>query len=485
VVAWLRHDLRLRDNPVLQAAAEEGRTVVPVFVWSPEDHAWAEGGASSWWLGHSLKSLDSALRKKGSALVMRRGWSPAAELLDLCREVGSDRVVYARVWEPRAIAADGRVERALSREGISARVMGGQVLFPLEELRNKSGGVFKTFSSFFRACGQAQPPAEPAAAPASLPAPRPLPATLTVEQLGLAPDLEWTAGLRATWEPGEKGAWRRLERFLEYAVAEYEVERDRPDHEGTSRLSPHLRFGEISPADVWYAVLDARQAAPDDEGAAGPGGLAFLRQLGWREYSYYVLLHHPHTLERPLRPEFEAFPWQDDPDGLEAWRLGCTGYPLVDAGMRQLRQTGWMHNRVRMVAASFLVKHLLVPWQVGAEWFLDTLVDADPANNTQGWQWTAGSGTDAAPYFRIFNPVLQGQRFDPNGAYITRYVPELEGLSPRFVHRPWEAPADERMQPRGSGAYPAPVIDHIFARERALSAFAEMKGRVGSTAASP
>jgi len=313
---------------------------------------------------------------------------------------------------------------------------------------NANGRPYQVFTAFWRACQAMPEPGVPLPAPECIPAPERWPESLAIEELGLDPIPDWAGGLREVWTPGEAGAMRLLREFLARADG-YADERDRPDRAGTSRLSPHLHFGEVSARQVWHA---ARGVEP------------YLRQLGWREFSAHLLHHFPHTATEPLRPEFRAFPWRMDAAALRAWTRGRTGYPLVDAGMRELWHTGWMHNRVRMVAASFLVKHLMIPWQEGAAWFWDTLVDADLANNTMGWQWCAGCGADAAPYFRIFNPVLQGEKFDPEGAYVRRWVPELADVPARFVHKPWLAPEPPRE-------YPAPIVDHDFARLRALAAY--------------
>jgi len=317
------------------------------------------------------------------------------------------------------------------------------------------------FTSFWRACLAMPGPEPPRPAPRRLPAPVEWPASLAISALGLEPEIDWAGGLRQAWRPGETGAAKQMKAFLDGAMQIYSTDRDRPDHRGTSRLSPHLHFGEISARQVWQAV---RRAGVDPAAAA-----AYLRQIAWREFSYHLLFHFPHTPRQPLRPEFQSFPWRVDARGLKAWTRGKTGYPLVDAGMRELWHTGWMHNRVRMLVASFLVKHLLIPWQEGAAWFWDTLVDADLANNTMGWQWSAGCGADAAPWFRIFNPVIQGEKFDPDGDYVRHWVPELANVPARWIHQPWQAPAPLRKD------YPRPIVGHDVARKRALAALAGMR----------
>ena len=437
VLVWLDRDLRLRDNPALALAMARRAAVVPVFVWSPEEEApWAPGAASRWWLHHSLAALDASLRARGSRLVLRRG--PAAEtLLSVAGECGASTVFWNRRYEPAALARDAAVERALAAAGIQPVSCAGNVLFEPGAILSAAGECYQVFTAFWRACVAHGGPAAPLRAPRQFIAPRKWPASAPAASLELLPRVDWAAGLRAAWTPGEAGAARLLHSFLRSRIEGYAGLRDRPDLAGTSRLSPHLHFGEIGVRRLWRAA-----------GGAEP----FLRQLAWREFSYHLLFHFPRTPFEPLRPAFARFPWRRDARAFRAWTRGRTGYPLVDAGMRELWHTGWMHNRVRMVAASFLVKHLLIPWQQGAAWFWDTLVDADLANNTMGWQWSAGCGADAAPYFRIFNPMTQAKKFDPAGDYVGRWAPELQGESPH------------------------PIVDHAAARARALAAFRGMAG---------
>lgn len=454
-IVWLRQDLRLADHPALAAAITRGGPVLPVYVLDEGD-AWAPGGASRWWLHQSLAALKDAL---GGALVLRRG-KPEEVLPSLVAETGARAVLWNRRYEPHEAAREGRVGRALSAAGIDTRIFPGSLLFEPGSVLSKGGNPFQVFTAFWRCALSLPEPAKPIAAPRHIPAPAIIPAS---DDLGLMPRLHWWQGMAAQWQPGEAGAAARLRAFLDGAVETYAVMRDRPDEEGTSRLSPHLAFGEISPRQVWHAAM----AQPDSTGRE-----TFLKELGWREFSYSLLATHPDLPHRPLRREFEAFAWASDDAGLEAWRKGMTGYPIVDAGMRQLWQTGWMHNRVRMIVASFLVKDLLLPWATGEEWFWDTLVDADLAANAASWQWVAGCGADAAPYFRVFNPVLQGEKFDPHGRYVRRWVPELAGMPDPHIHRPWEAPPLMRAGLK----YPLPVVDHGTARKRALAAYQGLKG---------
>jgi deoxyribodipyrimidine photo-lyase len=437
-IVWFRRDLRLADNPALAAAA--AGPVVPVFVWCPrEEEPWAPGAASRWWLHRSLEALERDLRRRRLRLVVRQG--PALEVLrELAAEVDAAGVHWNRLYEPAAERRDRRVKRELRAAGLQASSHNAALLVEPWEVSTAAGEPYRVFTPFWRACMAQLDPPPPEPAP-SLQAPERWPDASPIAELGLEPEVDWAAGLAAEWTPGEAGAGERLERFLEQPVARYAAARDLPAVEGTSRLSPHLHFGEIGPRQVWHEI-HGRGIQAD----------RYLTELGWREFAHHLLHHFPSTPEQPLRPEFERFPWRDDPDGLRAWQRGRTGFPLVDAGLRQLWETGWMHNRVRMVAASFLVKDLLIPWQQGARWFWDTLVDADLANNTLGWQWTAGCGADAAPFYRVFNPQLQAAKADPDGAYARRWLPELD-----------------------TPDYPAPIVDHAAARRRALEALRRVK----------
>ncbi|MCG3149814.1 MAG: Deoxyribodipyrimidine photo-lyase [Verrucomicrobiae bacterium] len=418
-IVWFRLDLRLRDNPALEAAAKLGE-VVPVFIWAPEEEgAWPPGAASRWWLHHSLQ----ALAKDLGGLVIRRGPSLAA-LRQLVKETGATAVFWNRRYEPALIARDTKVKQALIADGLKVESFNSALLFEPWEIKSGSGGPYKVFTPFYRAC--LSKVGEPRFRVADVVKPRTRgSASLRLDQLNLLPKLDWAKGF--DWEPGEAGAHKLLSAF---SPAGYLEKRDLPAVGGTSRLSPYLHFGEISPRHVWET-----------------GNEDYRRQLIWREFAHHLLYHFPHTPEQPLRREFEKFPWRKDAKSLRAWQRGATGFPLVDAGMQELWTTGWMHNRVRMVVASFLVKDLLISWQAGARWFWDTLVDADLANNTLGWQWVAGCGADAAPFFRIFNPASQAEKFDPTGEYVRRWA---------------TAPV-------------TPMLDHAMARDRALAALQQIK----------
>ena len=469
-IVWFRRDLRLSDNPALEAAVARGGAVVAAWVHAPgEEGGSAPGAAASVFLHGALRSLAESLEARGSGLLLRRGPSIKA-LIDLARETGADAVYANRVWEPAFLGRDVGAIEALRANGLEARLFDDGVLFPPDAMKTTAGGPFRVFTPFLRRCMSSSGPEPPPPAPGRVPSPGALPFSLPLPELRLLPSVSWDAGIHAAWPPGEKAAGDRLSVFLDDAMAAYPGDRDRPDRDGTSRLSPYLHLGCASARQVWHAVQ--LRAAADSAPGAARGAEAFLRQLVWREFAHHLLFHFPATVHSPLRGEFAAFPWRDDPSSLDAWQKGRTGYPLVDAGMRQLRQTGWMHNRLRMVVASFLVKDLLLPWRNGASWFFDTLVDADLANNTFGWQWVTGCGADAAPFFRVFNPALQGEKFDPGGSYVRTWVPEIAPLPDRWIHRPWDAPASVLS---GAGVtpgktYPRPIVDHAAARLRALAA---------------
>ncbi|MBS0538075.1 MAG: deoxyribodipyrimidine photo-lyase [Proteobacteria bacterium] len=461
-LVWFRNDLRLADNPALIAGLGSGRPVVPVYIFDEESPGLRPmGAASRWWLHHSLHALDASLRSRGSRLILRRG--PAEQVIaEVAAEHGATAVYWNRAYDQAARERDARLKQALNDRGIVAEGLKGNLLYEPWEVKTAAGGAFKVFSAFWRACRELPSPGATLPAPKTLPAPAKWGASDALADWNLLPTApDWAGGMRATWTPGEAAAAHRLSTFLDSALANYRQARDLPAVPATSRLSPHLAFGEISPRQIWRAATTRGMSAATEK---------FLTELGWREFSYNLLFHNGDLSRRNFRAEFDSFPWLDDAGTLEAWRRGRTGYPIVDAGLRELWTTGWMHNRVRMIVASFLTKDLLVDWRAGERWFWDTLVDADPANNAMGWQWVAGSGADAAPYFRIFNPVLQGEKFDPRGDYVRRWIPELGSLPARLVHRPWEA--DEPLPP---DVYPERIVEHGAARDRALIAFRSLK----------
>lgn len=464
-VVWFGRDLRLADNPALSMAAGQGGPIVPVYIHSPQDEgAWPIGAASRWWLHRSLRSLDAALQRRGSRLILRHGAATEA-LCRLAGETGAATVFRSRVYDPALMECEARAAADLGRLGVKLRTTEASLLTEPGSVVTTAGDPYQVFTPFYRAVQRTMPPQAPLPEPARMEAPAVWPESVPMEALSLEPEPDWTGGIRSAWRPGEEGAHDRLVRFAARGLEAYHEARDLPGGDGVSRLSPHLHFGEISPAQVWQAV----------DGL--PGAEPFLRQLMWREFAHHLLFSFPHTPTAPLRREFNSFPWGDDREGFRAWTRGRTGYPIVDAGMRELWATGWMHNRVRMIAASFLTKDLLVPWRQGARWFWDTLVDADLANNTLGWQWTAGCGADAAPYFRVFNPVTQAARYDPDGEYVRRWVPELSRLPDLWIHRPWEAP---RAMLEEAGVtlgvtYPHRIVDHAMARDRALRAYEQTR----------
>ena len=459
VIMWFRQDLRLADHSALTAAAANG-PVLPIYILddvTPGDWRW--GGASRWWLHHSLVRLNKSL-----PLVFRHGETIAA-LEKLIVESKASALYFTRDYAPWSGALERRVKDLCDRLGVDCHRHGGFLLHEPESIRNGSGEFFKVYTPYSRVCFAKGMPR----------AVKPVP-VVTRHDVDVASDElsswkllptkpDWASGLAKAWTPGEAGARAVLEQFLDDGLKGYAEGRDRPDQQHVSRLSAHLHWGEISPHQVWHS---ASQHMARAKGTLDHDGEKFLKEILWREFAYNLIHHVPTFPDKPFKPEFEDFPWDVDPAALKAWQQGKTGYPIVDAGIRELWSTGIMHNRVRMIVASFLIKDLLVPWQEGERWFWDTLVDADIGNNSAGWQWVAGCGADAAPYYRVFNPVLQGEKFDPRGTYVRRWVPELANVPDAFLHKPWEMP----LPPK---AYPARIIDHGKARDRALSAFKRIK----------
>jgi len=475
IIVWLRRDLRLADHPAFSAAVKQQVPVYPLYIWSPdEDHPWAPGGASRWWLHHSLSALAATLRQHGSRLIIRQGKADPV-LRALLSETGADTIYWSRHYEPQRLAVDNPLKAELRGAEYTVKSFNASLLHEPWTITNKSGAPYQVFTPFWKACLAQPEPKAPLPTPRKIPAPSKWPDSMAIDDLKLLPDIPWDKGFYDSWTPGEQGAQAQLATFCDDIMARYKDGRDQPGQAGTSRLSPHLHFGEISPRQIYDAVHTA--AHYQSTKGLVKGAEHFLREVGWREFAHHLLFHFPQTPVQPLRPEFEDFPWTHDAKLLRSWQRGETGYPIVDAGMRELWAAGWMHNRVRMIAASFLVKDLLMSWTHGAAWFWDTLVDADLANNTLGWQWTAGCGADAAPYFRIFNPVLQGKKFDADGTYVRRWVPELAHLPDKDIHSPWAASADTLHDANVTlgKTYPHPVVDHKAARDRALEALASTK----------
>jgi deoxyribodipyrimidine photo-lyase len=466
VILWFRDDLRLTDHAALHAAIETGRPVLPLFILDDKSPgAWTMGGASRWWLHHSLAALHQSMAGLNTGLTLRRGNS-AAIIGELTEQTGATEIFTGGSADPWARRLDQTVAQSL---GGKLHRMRTTTLFNPDAVRSKTGAPYQVYTAFAEAClalGGPKPPLP--APPKRIHAAKASP-TDRLQDWDLLPTKpDWASGLRETWTPGEAGAMLRADAFLTHGLAGYAAARNQPAADGTSMLSPHLHFGEISPAQLWHKAY---------QGPGRESRKAFIRELLWREFCANLLWHNPCLPETPLQPAFEKMPWRDDKPALTAWQRGQTGVPIVDAGMRQLWQTGWMHNRVRMIVASFLTKHLLLPWQDGEAWFWDTLVDADLANNAGNWQWVAGCGVDAAPYFRIFNPVLQSRKFDPSGDYIRKFVPELRCLGARHIHAPWEAPSDV-LSSAGINlgtTYPNPIVDLATGRSRALEAYAHVR----------
>ncbi len=479
VIVWFRDDLRLADNPALAAAAHTGRPILPVYIFDDKSHGVRPlGGAARWWLHHSLTALAGDLKRHGAELHIFH--EPALDVIPgLARASGAAAVHWNRRYQQAECALDDTLASELEADGVEVETFNGQLGHEPDEIRPKTGGFYKVYSAYWKA----------AEAAGALPAPEPAPSQLhgaplfsakphatTLGKLGLLPiGPNWSGGLAKAFTPGEVEAQHKLRLFLKNGLADYGTNRDRPGVDGSSQLSPHLRFGEISPRQVVAAITEASRTE-----AARAKAQKFLQEIAWRDFSYNLLFHAPDLATQPFADRFEHFPWAKVPRAsIQAWQQGRTGYPIVDAGMRQLWRTGWMHNRVRMITASFLVKDLMADWRIGERWFWDTLCDADPANNAVNWQWVAGCGPDAAPFFRIFNPVLQGEKFDPMGAYVREFVPEVRNLEARFIHKPWEAPLVvlEAAGIRLGETYPKPLVDHGEARDRALAAFKASRDR--------
>ncbi|MEW5836950.1 MAG: deoxyribodipyrimidine photo-lyase [Pseudomonadota bacterium] len=467
-IVWFRRDLRLADNPALHAACGAHERVLPVYIHAPQEEGeWAPGAASRWWLHHSIEALRASLRVHRAELHLRHGDS-AQTLAALIEVTGATTVYWNRLYEPSAIVRDTRIKQALRELGVAAHSFNSALWREPWQVATKTGDPYRVFTPFWRNLRTMIDGSEP------LPVPQPLrgatlDGSVTLESLGLLPRIRWDAGMAEAWTPGERGAQEMLELFADDAVNDYAEGRDIPSRHGTSRLSPHLHFGEISPRQIQaglHRLLAGRTGKPADVES-------FLRELGWREFAHHLLYHFPTTHTANFNPKFDGFPWAGtDEAAIERWQRGRTGIPLVDAGMRELWHTGWMHNRVRMVVASFLTKNLRQHWHHGARWFWDTLVDADLPNNSLGWQWVAGCGADAAPYFRVFNPVSQSQKFDAKGEYLARWIPELANAVPALRHEPWKDPSLLRRS-----GYPAPMVDLGESRAAALAAYGALQGR--------
>ncbi|KAA0966034.1 deoxyribodipyrimidine photo-lyase [Sporosarcina sp. ANT_H38] len=473
ILVWFRKDLRIHDNPALWEAAQQG-IVIPVFIWSEEEEReYATSEASHWWLHHSLLSLKKKLESKGLLFVIRLG-NCLKELTTIIEQTNADAVFYGERYEPSILKRDQAICKRLTENGIEVRSFQSNLLFPPGDLLNQKNDPYKVFTSFWKRTMK-ETVQRPLPIPDEFAAYDQAHLSVQIDELGLLPAIRWDEKFHAYWEPGEKGAIARWQQFTEEGLSRYVEGRDSPSADSVSLLSPHLAWGDISVRSIWHAAK--RLTDEETEEYMHTSVEAFLRQLIWREFAYHQLIHFPTMVHSPLREQFKGFPWLGSDEEFARWQKGLTGYPLVDAGMRELWETGAMHNRVRMVVASFLVKHLLISWTEGSTWFKETLVDYDVANNAMGWQWVAGTGIDAAPYFRIFNPILQSKKFDADGEYIRKWLPELASLSSKYLHEPWKAPADKLLEAgiELGTTYPLPIIDHSLARHRALEAFAKVK----------
>jgi len=447
---------------VFSEAVKTGQPVLCLYVLETETGR-AMGGASQWWLHHSLQSLSDDLAAIGAKLILRKG--QAFRILDiLIEETDADTIYWNRRYDLTPRETDAAIKADLTQRGLTVKSFRANLLSEPWTVKTKTDNYYKVFTPYWRAAQDSLDTSDPLPAPTSITAYSSAIKSESLESLNLLPNSpDWGSKMTPHWTIGGVGAAQALKAFLSGPVSNYPCDRNRPDKEdGTSKLSPHLAFGEISPKQIWHACKDNLETARK-----------FLAEIGWREFSYVLLYHNPKLASENFKAAFDAFEWNNDDENLRRWQKGQTGYPFVDAGMRQLWQTGWQHNRVRMVTASFLIKHLLIDWREGEKWFHDTLVDADPASNAASWQWVAGSGADASPYFRIFNPFTQGEKFDPNGDYVRKFVPELKHLPNKFIHRPWEAPKLVLLEAgvKLGENYPEPIVDHKFARERALASY--------------
>lgn len=466
IIVWFRQDLRVADNPALSAAVDTGQPVIPVYILDDQTPGdWKPGGAARWWLHHSVAVLADSLNDLGGTLILRAG-NAKSVIADLVQECDAAGVYWNRCYEPFAIARDKDIKSSLLDAGLEVKSFNGSLLHEPWTIETKAGGFYKVYTRYWHACRDKGTPEHPIDAPEKIIPADTMPQSDVLDDWALLPAKpDWAQGFRDRWAPGEHGAQQRLETFLDEAADQYIEQRNLPAVLGTSNMSPYLHIGDISPRQIWYQTVKKMNWTNETE--------AFLKEIVWREFAYHVFYYLPDLPEKPMNQKFLDFPWVDDPDALKAWQQGMTGYPMVDAGMRELWQTGHMHNRVRMIVGSFLVKHLLLPWQDGEAWFWDTLVDADLAVNAFSWQWIGGCGADAAPYFRIFNPITQGDKFDGEGEYVRKYIPEIASLPNKYLFSPWEAPSDvlEDAKVELGKTYPKPIVVHKAARERALDAF--------------
>jgi deoxyribodipyrimidine photo-lyase len=477
VCVWFRQDLRLKDNPALYEALQTGEPILPLYILEEGEQVYPMGGASKWWLHHSLTKLAKSLEQCGNTLFLKRG-DPLVLLPKLLAEYKIKAIYWNRRYDPFSIKIDTALKETLTKIGIKVLSFNANLLKEPWEIKNKENGPYKVFTPFSRAVAMAIVPKPLLPAPKEIPKGSIVAVGETLENWQLCPSKpNWALKFQDYWQPGEKNAHKQWQHFLKNGLKDYGQGRDFPSAAKTSGLSPFLHFGEISIREMYQAVTEIREQAPFAASCE-----VYLKQLIWREFAHHILYHFPDSIREPIRPEFKNFPWSQNKAHLAAWQKGKTGYPLVDAGMRELYQTGWMHNRVRMMVGSFLVKNLLLPWTLGLAWFWDTLLDADFPNNTMGWQWVSGAGVDAAPYFRIFNPITQGKKFDAEGIYLRKWLPELAALDTQFLHEPWNAPPEilAKAKIKLGKDYPMPIVDLAKTRKQALDIFHALPDKIRS-----
>ncbi|KQS74366.1 deoxyribodipyrimidine photolyase [Rhizobium sp. Leaf384] len=469
IIVWFRKDLRTDDNRALASAAEAGRPVIALYIREDNAETGPLGEAQAWWLHHSLTSLSEQIEKRGTRLVLRSG-NAETVLRRIVEETGASAIFWNRRYDPAGIAIDTALKEALSSDGIEAASFSGFLLHEPSRVKTKTGGPYRVYTPFWRAVEAGGEPDEPIDAPETLPAPSRFPSSEPLDAWNLLPKRTWADDFSQRWVPGEASALEKLEDFTESTIRGYRASRERTWEAGTSRLSPHLAMGEISPARIWHATRGLSQAESADV-------ITFRKELVWREFAYHLLFHNPDMPTESLNRKYDRLGWSTGDKDFESWTRGRTGFPIVDAGMRELWRFGTMHNRVRMIVGSFLVKDLLIDWKRGERWFRDTLVDADPASNAMNWQWVAGCGADASPFFRVFNPITQGEKFDSDGLYVREHVPELADMPNDWIHHPFDAPAAVLAKAGVTlgKTYPKPIVDHAKARDRALAAYRNIK----------
>lgn len=464
IIVLIREDFRIHDHPALYTACQEGN-VIPLYIFDEETSLFSTGEARKWWLHRNIEAFQDTLQSINGRLWLDKG--KVEEVLPRWVKMTNAKAVYwNRVYDPNVFERDRIVAESLSSQGIKVKNFEGTLLLPPWKIKKDDGKPYKVYSAFYKSLRKEEIP-KPLPSLKSMEVPQLKEDGMALNDLGLLPPIPWYHIMESIWDPGEEAAFKRMEAFIKKSLHDYSEGRDYPSAGHHSTLSPYLALGVISVRRIFHTLNDMENKPVEP----------FIKQLIWREFSYTVLLHYPQSTSRPLNEKFEDFHWHVEDHEWEQWTKGKTGYPIVDAGMRELWATGFMHNRVRMIVASFLTKHLLIPWQRGAQWFLDTLIDADLANNSMGWQWVAGSGFDSAPYFRIFNPTLQSEKFDEKGTYIRMWVPELSGLPNKYIHKPSDAPCDvlQNANIHLGVDYPHPIVDHKASRNRALERYEEIK----------